>query len=244
VIRFDPSILLRVPLPAMSTTLAPRLALFIALVGSACSSTSLAPEPRVHIDPSGATWVAPPEAKPAQPIAWSLEHLDLQDHGAAETDETAETAESNLDHDAPHASGPAPAHEAEHEHAERGTHVMDLFLGGTDEIRDRDGYTFGLDYGYHLGEDWGVGAFAEFVSGSRRSFAGGVMAFYHPLEPWFIGTGPGLERSEDEWDPIWRAATSWEIHIHEGLFIAPTLAYDWNTHDNVIVYGLSIGIVR
>ena len=228
----------------MSATLTPRLALLIAALGSACSSTSLAPAPRVHPSPEGARWVAPPERVAVQPEVSSFEHATLQEHGGLEAAEESASPESSSGHDGPHPTDDGGEHAAEHEHAERGTHVMDLFLGGTDELRGGDGYTAGLDYGYHLAKTWGVGAFAEFVSGTDRSFATGLMAFYHPVEPWFLGTGPGMEYRDDEWEPMWRVVTSWEIHIDEGLFLAPTLAYDWNDEDGFLVYGLSFGIVR
>ncbi len=228
----------------MSNTFALRLALLIALIGSACSSTPLAPTPKLHADPSGALWIAPPEPAAVRPAAWSNESITRQDHGEAEEHGTGAVAQLGFAQEAGRANDESSGHAEAHEHAERGTHVLDLFLGGTDELRGGDGYTAGLDYGYHLAEAWGVGAFAEFVSGTQRSFASGVMAFYHPIEPWFIATGPGMEYRDDEWEPMWRVVTSWEIHIHEGLFLAPTLAYDWNEEDGFLVYGLSFGIVR
>ena len=50
-----------------------------------------------------------------------------------------------------------------------------------------------------------------------------------------------MERAEHGWDPIWRASASWEFHTKSGYFIAPTLAYDWNEEDGVIVYGVNFG---
>lgn len=138
-------------------------------------------------------------------------------------------------HDAPAAHGEAGEHHAP------GTYVVDFFLGGVDEFRDREGLAFGVDVEYVLREQLHVGVFAEEVLEGDRSTVVGVQALVRPWREFVIGTGPGLERWDGEWEAIWRASVGHEIGRFGDWGIGAVVAHDWNDHGNVLVWGLNFG---
>ena len=138
-----------------------------------------------------------------------------------------------IEHDAPE------RHEREAAHHAPGTYVVDFFLGGVDELRDRDGLAFGVDVEYVLREQLHLGAFAEEVLEGDRTTVVGVQALVRPWREFVIGTGPGLERWDGEWEPIWRASIGHEIGRFRDWGIGAVVAHDWNDHGNVLVWGLN-----
>jgi hypothetical protein len=137
---------------------------------------------------------------------------------------------------------PAARVEAEEpEHHAPGTYVVDLFLGGVDELGDREGLAFGVDVEYVLREKVHVGVFAEEVLEADRSTVVGVQALLRPWREFVIGTGPGLERWDGDWEPVWRASLGHELGRFHDWSIGAVVAHDWNDHGNVLVWGLNFG---
>ena len=142
----------------------------------------------------------------------------------------------------------APTDPAEEDHSEEhseehgaGTQTINLFFGGSGEVGDLDGFTFGVDYGYRIGPRWGVAAFAETVTGLDRSFAAGVGAFWHPIGEWGLFAGPGLERNHDEWGALGRVGTYYEFFLDDGWVLTPAVYYDFSEHTDLLIYGAYIG---
>ena len=99
----------------------------------------------------------------------------------------------------------AEGHQAGHaEHHGAGTQTANFFVGGSDEAGEFGGATFGLDYEYRLAPKWGVGGFAEVVTGIDRSFATGLQAYWHVYGELVLVGGVGAERHHDEWAAIGR----------------------------------------
>jgi hypothetical protein len=119
-----------------------------------------------------------------------------------------------------HTATPAPrslAVSVEEEHSEghgAGTQAVNVFAGGSDEVGDDDGATFGLDYEYRLAPEWGVGGF-----------------------------GPGVERRHDEWSAIARVGTFYEFPLRGGWVLSPAVFYDFTEHENLLIYGFNLGYV-
>jgi hypothetical protein len=136
------------------------------------------------------------------------------------------------------------AQDAEHAHTDghgAGRQSAIVFVGGSEEIGDRDGFTLGLEYEVRLSPGLGVGVFAEGVSGLNRSMALGGQLYWHAVAGLVLTAGPGVDRSHDEWGAMWRLGVLYEFPLGDGVFLAPALAYDFTEHDDIVVYGLSVG---
>ena len=158
---------------------------------------------------------------------------------------------------APHAIDPSqavlaiPASEAplESDDAEgdaergRGSQAVTGFLGGSGEVGDLEGWTFGVDYAYHLSSTWAVGGFAEAVSGLDRSFAAGLQAVWLPIWDVVLVAGPGLERHHDEWRPIVRVGGAYEFPLGDGWVLAPGVYYDFTDGNDLLIYGLNLAYI-
>ena len=168
-------------------------------------------------------------------------------HGAASdvSQSEAEPSSSGLeDADGLDAVGESHAgHPDGAEHAEHGpgTQTFNVFLGGIDEVRGEAGLAFGVDYEYRLRRKWGIGGFAEGVTGAKRSFVGGLQAYWHAVGDLVLVSGVGMERREHEWEPILRVGGLYELAMVEGFVLSPSLFYDFTPDHGVLVGGLSIG---
>jgi hypothetical protein len=140
--------------------------------------------------------------------------------------------------------GTPPQHTEAEAHGQAhgaGAQSVSVFVGGSEEVRDRDGFTLGLEYEYRLAPRVGVGAFVERVSGINRSLVFGGQLYWHAVADLVLTAGPGLDRSHDEWNAVWRLGALYEFPLEEGIFLAPAIAYDFTEHEDIIVYGLSVG---
>jgi hypothetical protein len=130
-------------------------------------------------------------------------------------------------------------HEA-HEGHKKGTQVATLFLGGSGEVGNSDGFALGAEYAYHVNDRWAYGAFADGVSGLDRSFAAGLQAYWHATHALVLVAGPGLELHHDEWRPIARLGATYEFPMGKGWALAPAVFYDITEGENLWIYGLNI----
>lgn len=134
-------------------------------------------------------------------------------------------------------------HAAGHERHGPGTQTANLFVGGSSEPGDLEGLTAGVDWEYRIAPRIGVGVFIESVTGQDRSLALGAQATIHATEHVLFFGGLGLERNHHEWGAIGRIGAGYEFPIENDLILTPTIAYDFSEHDDLIVYGVSIGMV-
>jgi hypothetical protein len=123
------------------------------------------------------------------------------------------------------------------------THAVNAFVGGSAEIGDRDGHTFGVDYEYRFAPRWGVGGFLEAVTGLDRTLATGAQLYWHAVADLVLVAGPGLERSHEEWGGLLRTGGFYEFSLGNGFVLSPALFYDFTEHDNFFLYGLNLGYV-
>ena len=131
--------------------------------------------------------------------------------------------------------------EGEELHHGAGSHTVAGFFGGSDEPGDFEGFTFGLDYGYRIGDRWGLGVFAEGVTGIDRSFATGLYGFVNPVGELVLIAGPGVERNQESWGVIGRVGAAWEFPLDDHWTASPGVYYDFSEHTNLLIYGVSLG---
>lgn len=132
-------------------------------------------------------------------------------------------------------------HEEEEFEPGAGAHGIGVFVGGSDEIGDKEGYVVGLDYGYRVTDEVGVGAFLEFVSGIDRSAATGFQSYWVSPIDVVLFAGAGFERKDSEWEPILRVGIEYEIVMTSGWILAPSIFYDWGEDSDVLLYGFTFG---
>jgi hypothetical protein len=138
-------------------------------------------------------------------------------------------------------AAPLQEEEAAEEGPEAGEWTTSVFVGGAGQLNDEYGTAWGLDVEYRVGPRWGVAAFAEAVTGVERVFAGGALAFVNPVGGWSLLAGPGMERADGEWSPIWRVGTSYEIRLAGGWLVTPSVYFDFSEHEDLLVYGAALG---
>jgi len=138
---------------------------------------------------------------------------------------------------------PAPRAAPHAEEHGAGTQSLNAFAGGSQEVGDRDGGTFGVDYEYRLAPRWGVGGFAETIAGLERSFAVGAQAYWHAVDELVLVAGPGLERSHEDWSGILRVGGFYEFSLGDGWVLSPAIFYDFTEHDDILIYGLNLGYI-
>lgn len=135
---------------------------------------------------------------------------------------------------------------AEEPHSEghgAGSQGLSVFIGSTTEFLDSEGLTVGLDYEYRLSHKWGVGGFAEGISGLDRSFAVGAQGYWHVAGELVLVAGPGAERRHEEWEPIVRVGGFYEFPLGAGWMIAPAIFYDITPEQDIFIYGVNLDYI-
>ncbi len=122
-----------------------------------------------------------------------------------------------------------------------GSPSIGVFVGGSGDLWDLDGFVFGLDLGYRLTDQFGVGLFAEGVSGLNRSFATGTQVFWVSPVDIVLFPGVGVERRDSEWEGILRFGIEYEHVRPDGWGIAPSLFYDVGESESRVIYGVTLG---
>ncbi len=131
-----------------------------------------------------------------------------------------------------------------------GTQAVNLFLGGSREDGERNGFTFGLDYEYRVLDDVGIGGFSEATTGLHRAFATGGQVYWHAWRELVLTGGVGAELKDHHtgegatWDPILRIGASYEIPLSDdGWVISPAVSYDFTQEENLLLFGANLGCV-
>lgn len=125
--------------------------------------------------------------------------------------------------------------------------LFNAFIGGASNSASESGLAYGVDYEHKFSPMWGAGVFVEGASGDLRSFVGGALAFFHPIEPLAIVAGPALEREEGthlrsaDWNAVLRLGTFYEFPIGNNMTIAPAIYYDISEGENTFIYGVNFG---
>ncbi|MHC4549716.1 MAG: hypothetical protein ACYTEZ_13170 [Planctomycetota bacterium] len=116
--------------------------------------------------------------------------------------------------------GAEPGHEVEGLHP----HMLNLFLGYTDD-RAGDGFTIGLDYEYRFSKPVGVGGYVDYVAGDIDVVVLGVAAYGHPWKELVLVVAPGVEVGHGQSDALVRLGGFYEIPVGD-YFVSPAFYVD------------------
>ncbi len=142
---------------------------------------------------------------------------------------------------APAALAQTAEHESATAHAESHQYhpnMLGLFLGETFEGRE-EAFTIGLEYERRINKSFGVGAFAEYVSGDLDFWLYGVPFAYH-TGPWKLYVAPGVEDGEHGSEFLVRVGGEYAFEVGE-FEISPQLNLDFVDSEEVWVLGVVIG---
>lgn len=132
-----------------------------------------------------------------------------------------------------HESG-AP-HDVSHDYH---PNMLGIFLGETFEGREEE-FTIGLEYERRISPSFGIGAFAEYVSGDLDFWVYGVPFAYH-TGPWKLYVAPGVEDGEHGSEFLVRVGGEYAFEVGEWE-ISPQLNLDFVDSEEVWVLGIVIG---
>ena len=116
-----------------------------------------------------------------------------------------------------------------------------LFVGYTGE-RGGGGAAVGVGYHRSLRRNFGVAVFGEYVFGDLQVPVFGAGLFFKPSEKSNILVALGLEREDDEWEPLVRLGSYYRLFEVRGVAVSPAAYLDViNGKDPVFVFGLEFG---
>lgn len=115
-----------------------------------------------------------------------------------------------------------------------------VFLGATSN-KDATVFAIGLDYQYRITKLIGVGAVADYASGSIESFLIGPALFLHAWHFEFT-IAPTVEFSGGDTAFPFRFGAAYEFELPKGVSISPAVFFDTERNDeSALVYGLAFG---
>lgn len=126
--------------------------------------------------------------------------------------------------------------------------VIGAFLGATDPEEYSTEFTYGLEYGYRITPEFGVGAVYEKTDdghdGAGTSVALGSL-YYSPVPGWRLGGGVGSEKVDGHHGKSSHSETLYRLgvayHFYVGGFgLSPVVNFDFVDGDRAIVYGVAI----
>ncbi len=116
--------------------------------------------------------------------------------------------------------------------------MLGLFLGETFEGREED-FTFGLEYERRLNASFGIGVFAEHVTGDLDFWVYGLPFAYHS-GPWKAYIAPGVEDGDHGSEFLLRVGGEYAFEAGEWE-ISPQLNLDFVDNEELWVLGVVIG---
>ncbi|MGH7163140.1 MAG: hypothetical protein ACREID_06630 [Planctomycetota bacterium] len=118
---------------------------------------------------------------------------------------------------------------------------VNLLVGVTIDRAD-DGFTLGGNYERRLGDELGVGGFADATFGGDHTAAVvGPAVFYHPADRWVVFGGPGVEFFRGDAEALARLGVWYEFPV-EKLTLSPTFFVDLGGDDDAAAFlGVSLG---
>jgi hypothetical protein len=134
----------------------------------------------------------------------------------------------------------------------RGINAVGFFLGATTKFKeqtaDETGFTIAGEYEYTPAKwdhKWGFAGVVELIFMDELEGLVLPLVYYHPVEPWFVRTGVGLEygREEDAVSDsahlVWRAGVGYDIRVGKTILV-PSFDLDFLRSDVSIAYGVVI----
>jgi hypothetical protein len=133
--------------------------------------------------------------------------------------------------------------EHEHEKTHEAAHdfhpnMLGLFIGTTQEGSEED-FTLGLEYERRFNKSFGIGVFAEKVTGDLDFWVYGVPFAYHTGR-WKLYVAPGVEDGEHGSEFLARIGGEYAFEVGEWE-ISPQLNVDFVDSEEVWVFGFVIG---
>ncbi len=115
------------------------------------------------------------------------------------------------------------------------------YVGALFDEDDQTGVTLGAEYEWRFHAWYGIGAYADFVTGSNRSLLLGPALSLHPVGGLAVILAPSAERANDDWYFAFRLGLEYEVEVRERWVLAPTVALDFARGERILLAGLSLG---
>jgi len=128
-----------------------------------------------------------------------------------------------------------PAHKSSHDPH---PNMLGVFLGETFDGREEE-FTIGLEYERRVNQSFGIGAFAEYVSGDLDFWVYGLPFAYHTGR-WKLYLAPAVEDGEHGSEFLVRVGGEYAFEVGEWE-ISPQLNLDFVDSEEVWVLGFVIG---
>ena len=138
---------------------------------------------------------------------------------------------------------PAATYAQEHDnkteagHGEELHNSLELFLGATHSDGENN-FSIGGIYEHRFNHALGMGGTAEYTP-DEGTWVLVVPFFVHPVEPWRLTIGPGVEMHGGEEEFLFRLGGSYEF-VSENWAIAPEVNFDLVDGDVIVVFGVGI----
>ena len=138
---------------------------------------------------------------------------------------------------------PASAFAQEHDdeidtgHGEELHNSLELFLGATRSDGDNN-FSVGAIYEHRFNHARGMGGVAEYTP-EEGTWVLVVPFFVHPVEPWRLNIGPGVEMHGGEKEFLFRLGGSYEF-VQKNWAVAPEVNFDLVDGDVNVVFGFGI----
>lgn len=101
--------------------------------------------------------------------------------------------------------------------------------------------TLGAEYEWRFHEWYGIGAYADFVTGGHRSLLLGPAFNLHPVGGLGIMLAPSAERANNDWFFAFRLGFEYEFEVRNRWAVAPTLALDFARGERLLLVGATVG---
>ena len=119
-------------------------------------------------------------------------------------------------------------------------HHASLFLGNTNNDKDQNAFTVGLEYEYRVSSPVGLGALIDYAGGSIETTiiaAGPVFHFWRELK---VIAMPGVDLHDGHEEFVTRVGALYDFHVG-AWSISPTLHVDVLELKENIIFGLGFG---
>jgi len=114
-----------------------------------------------------------------------------------------------------------------------------LLLGGTYEHEEHR-FTTGFEYARRVHQYVGVGGVVEYLDGGTWIYIFPV--FIHPVGGLKLLAGPGFEREHGENKFLFRVGVGYGIEFAERFSVQPAVEVDFVGREEVLVYGVTLGV--
>ena len=119
-------------------------------------------------------------------------------------------------------------------------HHAALFFGNTNNDKDQNAFTVGVEYEYRLSRPVGLGALVDYAGGKIESTVVAAGPVFHPWRELKLLAMPGLDIHHGEEEFVTRVGALYDFHAGDWS-ISPTLHVDVIDVKENIIFGLGFG---